>query len=99
MERKNAIVKRIETDKGGYLRALGSSESHPLDGTKITRIYRGWFKGEPCLGKCFYLQANKVDDDDNYLSTEEVSFVMERKFGYVIQAGSAVFEIHLENNK
>jgi len=60
------------------------------------RLYRGFFKERPIQGKRFYLLAEKVDDDANYLSTEVVQQVEQIENGFIIRDSQKTYEIHVE---
>lgn len=59
--------------------------------------YSGFYKAPPTIGKNFYLLAADMHDDDNYLTTVEVSSVLETPYGWKFktQAGKE-YEVYVK---
>ena len=58
--------------------------------------YSGFYKVPPTIGKSFYLLALDMYDDNNYLTTVEVSSVVQTEYGWKFKTlANKEYEIHV----
>jgi len=58
--------------------------------------YQGFYKAPPTIGKNFYLMALDMYDDNNYLTTVEVSSVQKTPYGWKFRTESGKeYEVHV----
>lgn len=67
---------------------------------KTERKYEGFYKAPPTVGKNFYLLAEDMYDDSNYLTTVEVASVQTTQYGYKFKtADGTEYEVHVHEKK